>query len=159
MNKKEFYECVRIKWTFWRNYDIKEDSPVTFCNCFVADVCLLWNYKKINNGQGFVSTDGLWPMLANQMHRVFKTDKDNWLQVNTERAMEEMHDCNLVIASRTAKYHGHVCVLLPSSAYSGKWKKRVPLAANIGKTNRWNKSVSYSFKKEPEYFLKVKNGL
>jgi hypothetical protein len=145
---KEIYDEVR-------NYDEIENTDKTFCNYFVAKVMAYFGYKKFQYNRDAIDYLKNFPMTANQMIQTMEEDLSNWLHLETSAdAINEMILLNkVIIACERGLAHGHVCILLPGVGYSGKWKKYVPLCANIGKSNFWNKPVSYAFRNEPKYYL------
>ncbi len=155
MTKKKFYEIQRLMWQKWEIFSRNDKTDATFCNCYIADVCLYWKYYATNRNRKEMGVPVHWPLKANAMHKLFKKDKKNWRKVDTAEAIEKAGKLNLVIAAQTKVGHGHVCVLMPGQAKSGKWKKPVPLSSNIEGKNMWNMAVSFFFREEPEYFVRI----
>ena len=145
-NKKDLIEKIKFVWSLWSG---KDNSKYTYCNMFVSDLMIfLFDYKYF---KGF---------LANDIHGLLESG-DEWEEISHEKLISDdfvsTRNHSIIIASQQAKPHGHLVVLVPGNlVYSGKWDKYVPLCANIGKNNFFEKGVSFAFKDEPQYFLYVK---
>jgi hypothetical protein len=149
MTKTDLLQLVRAAYDKWELHDRKEGTPATFCNMFVRDVPEAKGYTKCKG------------MRANDMHRhmVYESNKEagDFTRIppmGLAEVLNDEHEAPIIIASKpNMDGPGHVCILLPGEfQFSGKWQKNVPLCANIGGTNFWNKGASYAFKVEPEYF-------
>jgi len=149
MKQAELEPIIRAAYDKWLAYDIQENTPATFCNKFVMDVCTSLGYTKL---QG---------LRANDMHRlmVSESNKDNGdfirlPQMGLYDKINDVIETPVIIASKpNPTGSGHVCILLPGQFnFSGKLGHEVPVCANIGRTNFWGKGISYAFTVDPEYF-------
>ena len=125
----------------WDKYAALDNSVNTWCNAFVAEVMRKYGYN------GF---DG---KVANSIVSILQHDKQ-WLCITAET----WDKSSLVVCGASGEPHGHVNLLIEGEyVESGKWGKKVPLCANIGKTNFWGKGVNWAFQKEPTYYQWTNN--
>lgn len=91
--------------------------------------------------------------LANEIVKLMK-ESDEWSPCSSEKACKLAQLGHLVVAAQfNAQGPGHVAVVYPGPMlFSGKWNKKVPMVANVGKTNGIM-GVNFAFASEPEYFL------
>ncbi len=80
-----------------------------------------------------------------------------WRKVtDAEASMHALHGGLAVAGKKYPRAHGHVAIVFPDSpAYSGAYRKTVPMLANVGHKNGIMK-MSYAFaasKGEPGYWI------
>lgn len=133
-------EIARPPYDKWQKV---ENILTTHCNQFVSDVMLSQNYHSFEG------------RVANTIFDTMIFEKQNWRVIDPKDWKGE----TIVVAAQKGKIHGHCCILLPGEYVpSGKWQKKVPLCANIGNDNFWNKGVNYAFGNlEPSYFEFIKS--
>ncbi len=121
--------------------DVTGDGiPETFCNIALNRIA-----KEAFGYTGFENK------MANAIYAMLK-EGGPWKSVTGEQAAQMAGQNALVVAAQPAKAHGHVAVIVPEKmAFSGKWKKMVPVCANVGKKNGIM-GVNFAFGEEPEYF-------
>ena len=109
----------------------------TFCNFSVNLICSHMGYTGF---KGMVANEIYDFCLKN--HQVLAS---NWVE-------EYALGGGLAVAAQRGDPHGHVAVVAPhEGVFSGKWRKRVPIIANVGLTCGLM-GVNYGFKTEPTYF-------
>lgn len=148
---------IKELWQLWKEHDDAEGTNKTWCNYFVSTVAMEYGYQGFSNGHKKLNMQK-WPMTANRMDSKMEKDTKNWIQVSSTCADILAGHGHLVVASQKAKRHGHVAIILPSGGKmprSNKWRKEVPLCANIGGSNFWSKGVNWAFRDEPDYFLYI----
>jgi hypothetical protein len=118
-----------------------DNSVNTYCNVFVAEIMSKLNYHDF---------DG---RVANRIVEMMDFDKASWQKITAET----WDGKSLVVAGLQGEIHGHICPLIEGQfESSGKWKKELPLCANIGRNNFWGKGVNWAFIVEPVYYKFIK---
>ena len=115
----------------------------TFCNLFVREVSAWHGWNNFNTQQ----TDQ-----AGEMVKLI-SNHPQWHFVDVPNAQFCANRGNLVIAGmieQSAHATGHVCIIMPGTlGFSFKWMSRVPMCANVGKTNFTDKTTNWAFKSRP----------
>ena len=130
-------ELIKPIWEHWSKID-SADKEHTYCNMFINSVMLTQDYYAFQGK----TTNGIISIMEFEKFTWKKIDPKDWKQDS------------IVIAGLQDEPHGHVNILIAGEFIeSGKWKKKVPLCANVGKDVFWGKGVNYSFGKlEPTYY-------
>lgn len=109
----------------------------TYCNIAVTRVCEEYDITCFRG------------MMANAMCDYMAA---NWKKVSGKEANTLANEGVICIAGQKEAAHGHVCLIYPGAmVYAGKWKKEVPVAANVGKRNG-NMGINWIFQTEPDYY-------
>lgn len=134
---------------------------VTHCNLFVETVARWFGVELGTNGIDLANS--IYQYLIQQVSGPrAKPIWTQWMWDNFANTYEDLVDrlandpkgAVLCIAAQQAAQHGHVNIILAEPcAYSGNWKKNVPLCANVGKRNFYGEKLSMAFKTEPSLFL------
>lgn len=128
-------EIIEPIWKRWAKIDNREQ---TFCNLFVNGVMVALDYHAFEG------------KTANGILSIIEFERFTWDKIDP--LTDDWKDC-VVVAGLHDSPHGHVNILLPGDfVESGKWKKKVPICANIGQDNTWGKGVNWSFRTEPNYY-------
>ena len=140
-----------------------ESERKTFCNLFTRAACRKFGWN------GFETPDR---DQAGEMARFMRNNPQHWQKLegpwkhldksgtgpDYEKATELASRGHLVIASQEEPNPpptGHVCIVAPEKPmiHSPKWGRPVSIAANVGASNWYGKTLAYAFKNEPELFL------
>ena len=93
-------------------------------------------------------------LLANDIVQ-FVAHSLEWLEVQSDKAIEEARQGRLVFAVFSEQPHGHVACVYPGAepVASKKWRlQRLPQVANIGK-DVGVMGVNFAFREPPRYFV------
>lgn len=136
-------------------YDNVADDPKTaknerrtYCNMFTRTVCRWFGWTTFNTSD---------KDQAGEIHDYMFAHPEHWKKVSFDEAIQLALQGHLIIAAQkeqTPPPTGHVAVVAPEQGmYSNKWKKVVPVVANVGGNNFYGKGLSFAFKNEPPTFL------
>lgn len=121
-----------------------DDVPETFCNR---------GFFKVASAMG--CTSFRVDQSANQMAKWIET---HWQLVDGKEAQKCALAGKLVAAWAYGEKHGHIATVFPGPLTpSGKWKKEVPLIAQVGKSKEMGgigngiMGANYGFSTEPSY--------
>lgn len=137
-----------------------EKIKYTYCNFGVDYIAQRMRYHGFSDSKG--------PMLADLICEILRMD---WIPIKGEYAFDLAKKGTLCIAAMSSDEireigrlkkneklaqanHGHVAVVYPAldMGYSGSWGKKVPMLANVGRTNGVL-CASQCFPAEPKYYL------
>ena len=123
-----------------------EEDGTTYCNIGV---------NHIATGMGYKGFAGL---LANAMVAKMASDAD-FSPVPAEEAKRLADMGEMVVAGQKGSPHGHVAVVMPGRdlVQSGKWGKKAPVVANVGKSNSIF-GANFAFVTEPKYYVWIREG-
>lgn len=166
--RKRLKQEVAKKGPFPQGYEPIADDPTTkenerrtFCNFFVREVC---SWEPFN-WRGFESQDR---DQAGEITNYMNSHPEFWEKLSShEEAKEHALQGHLVVAGYVYpkpesvkpgdwQASGHVCIGVPEETrYSGKWKQKVCVIANVGSKNFYGKKLSWAFNptQAPDLFV------
>jgi len=114
---------------------------VTHCNQFVSGIANSLGYTSLSN------------RTADQICAYVLTSPE-WTNIQWDVAQSHANNGAFVIACQSANPHGHVCVIRPGVPLpSGHYGHPAPRCANVGGEVFMDKTVSYAFRQEPQYYV------
>lgn len=121
-------------------------GATTFCNEFTQACSFVFGI------------DELAGKLARDIHLNALLRQDDWRKVGLAESQDACNAGFFVIAVYSTPEPGgdHVCVIVPGEMQdSGSWGCKVPLCANVGKSNFYGKPLSFAFTpaEKPELFV------
>lgn len=136
------------------------DERRTWCNLFVRTIVRWFGYTA------WTPPDRDGERAAGLVD--FMRVSPDWQRVDYDQArVAAIAGCCVVAgwksptpSGSTAKWQasGHVMIVAPEDqmVMSQKWKRAVPLGANVGGSNHYGKGINHAFGAEPELFLLVR---
>lgn len=124
---------------------------ITYCNLHCYKVAQKLGYPYFYN-------DKLArPMMANEQIAYIMEHPHLFSKIySPTKASEMAQEGFLVFAAVKDTPHGHICPLSPNGDFveSGNWKCKVPICANVGKTNGWM-GINFAFSKDnfPDFYV------
>ena len=120
------------------------NSGVTHCNSLVQAVSFLWGCDELKG------------MMIRDMH-LYISKSPMWVprDINSAHLAAECGGLVLALWSDPKPFGDHGCIVIPGDRqWSESWEMKVPICANVGKTNFYGKKLSYAFTKEqmPEFY-------
>ena len=127
------------------NTEILPKNGETYCN-----IGFWLMMKLLGHSIPFTNQAQNSPLLANEIIDILEK---NYKKIDMDYCLNNVLSGNIFVCGLKAKEHGHIAVIYPmiSPVISKKFKKEVPLVANIGKTNGIM-GMNWAFREMPNFY-------